>query len=98
MHGLGATVVMVTHDPEVAAVAGRTVRMRNGNIVEDPGGPAHAKEPPAPKARLRRQAWLESLRMGATSVRPRQVPTGPRSAGGADRGAGAGGHRSLSAR
>src|SRR5712691_8458092 len=65
MHDLGATVVMVTHDPDVAAVAGRTVRMRNGNIVEDPGGPAHAKEPPAPKARLRRQAWLESLRMGA---------------------------------
>src|SRR5437660_7999763 len=50
MHDLGATVVMVTHDPDVAAVAGRTVRMRNGNIVEDPGGPVHAKEPPAPKA------------------------------------------------
>src|SRR5437899_4141341 len=67
MHGLGGTVVMVTHDPEVAAVANRIVRMRNGNTVEDPGVPAHAKEPPAPKARLRRQAWLESLRMGATS-------------------------------
>ena len=81
MHGLGATVVMVTHDPDVAAVAGRTVRMRNGNIVEDPGGPAHAKEPPAPKARLRRQAWLESLRMGATSVRRRKLRTGLSSAG-----------------
>src|SRR5437868_12027671 len=38
MHQLGATVVMVTHDPDVAAVADRTVRMRNGNITEDPGG------------------------------------------------------------
>src|SRR5579864_3778708 len=37
MHGLGATVVMVTHDPDVAAVADRIVRMRNGNIVEDAG-------------------------------------------------------------
>src|SRR2546422_2719431 len=82
MHGLGATVVMVTHDPDVAAVAGRTVRMRNGNIVEDPGGAAHAKEPPAPKARLRRQAWLESLRMGATSVRRRKLRTALSSAGG----------------
>src|SRR3989441_11195894 len=83
MHDLGATVVMVTHDPDVAAVAGRTVRMRNGNIVEDPGGPAHAKEPPAPKGRLRRQAWLESLRMGATSVRRRKLRTALSSAGGA---------------
>ena len=81
MHDLGATVVMVTHDPDVAAVAGRTVRMRNGNIVEDPGGPVHAKEPPAPKARLRRQAWLESLRMGATSVRRRKLRTALSSAG-----------------
>src|SRR2546426_12729350 len=67
MHDLGATVVMVTHDPDVAAVAGRTIRMRNGNIVEDPGGPKMAKEPPEGKARLRRLAWVESLRMGATS-------------------------------
>src|SRR5207247_8850813 len=63
MHDLGATVVMVAHDPEAAAVAGRPVRMRNGNIVQDPGGPAHAQAPPAPKARRRRQAWVEELRM-----------------------------------
>src|SRR2546430_8188109 len=81
MHDLGAPVVMVPHDPEVAAVAGRTIRMRNGNIVEAPGGPAHVKEPPAPKARLLRQAWLESLRMGAGSVRRRKLRTGLSSAG-----------------
>src|SRR2546426_7415178 len=72
MHGLGATVVMVTHDPDVAAVAGRTVRMRNGNNVEDPGGAGHAKEPPAPKARLPGQAGLQTPRIGAAHAPPPQ--------------------------
>ena len=31
----GLTVVLVTHEPEVAAYAARTVRMRDGRIVED---------------------------------------------------------------
>lgn len=81
MHNLGATVVMVTHDPDVAAVAGRTIRMRNGNIVEDPGGPHAAKGPPEAKAGVRRLAWVESLRMGATSVRRRKLRTSLSSAG-----------------
>jgi putative ABC transport system ATP-binding protein len=32
---LGSTVVIVTHDPGVAATCERTVRMRDGQIVED---------------------------------------------------------------
>ncbi len=35
----GLTVILVTHEPDVAAYARRTVRMRDGQIVED-GGPA----------------------------------------------------------
>jgi putative ABC transport system ATP-binding protein len=35
---LGATIVIVTHDPSVAAACGRIVRMRNGRIVEDAAG------------------------------------------------------------
>jgi putative ABC transport system ATP-binding protein len=31
----GQTVVMITHDPEVAAKCGRTVHIRDGRIVED---------------------------------------------------------------
>jgi ABC-type lipoprotein export system ATPase subunit/ABC-type antimicrobial peptide transport system permease subunit len=81
MHSLGATVVMVTHDPEVAAVAQRIVRMRNGNIVEDPGGPAATTEVVEPKVGLSRLAWLEPVRMGATSVRRRRLRTALSSAG-----------------
>jgi macrolide transport system ATP-binding/permease protein len=81
MHGLGGTVVMVTHDPEVAAVANRIVRMRNGNIVEDPGGPKVPAKPLQPKEQVRRLAWLQTARMGATSVRRRKLRTALSSAG-----------------
>jgi macrolide transport system ATP-binding/permease protein len=81
MHELGATVVMVTHDPDVATVAGRIVRMRNGNITEDPGGVTALEQPPPAKTRVRRLAWLESLQMGATSIRRRKLRTALSSAG-----------------
>ena len=81
MHDLGATVVMVTHDPDVAAVAGRVVRMRNGNIVEDPGGkPAIAPQEPARTA-VSRLTLLDSARMGAGSVTRRKLRTTLSSAG-----------------
>ncbi|MDG2307112.1 MAG: ABC transporter ATP-binding protein [Candidatus Binatia bacterium] len=35
LHSKGLTVVLVTHDPEVAARAQRLIRMRDGRIVED---------------------------------------------------------------
>ena len=38
----GLTVVLVTHEPEVAAYAARTVRMRDGRIVEDTSAGATA--------------------------------------------------------
>ena len=38
----GLTVVLVTHEPEVAAYAARTVRMRDGRIVEDTSAGAAA--------------------------------------------------------
>ncbi len=81
MHKLGATVVMVTHDPEVAAVAQRTVRMRNGNIVEDPGSPTATGAEVATPGRVNRLALLESFRMGASSIRRRKLRTALSSAG-----------------
>lgn len=39
-HGL--TIVLVTHDPEVGARCHRTVRMRDGRIVDERGEPVHA--------------------------------------------------------
>ena len=38
----GLTVVLVTHEADVAAYAHRTVRMRDGRIVEDTGAAAGA--------------------------------------------------------
>ena len=38
----GLTVVLVTHEVEVAAYANRTVRMRDGRIIEDSGAPVAA--------------------------------------------------------
>ncbi len=43
----GLTVVLVTHEPEVAAYAERTIRMRDGLIVEDSGSPSGAGPEPA---------------------------------------------------
>ena len=81
MHRLGATVVMVTHDPDVAAIAERTVRMRNGSIVEDPGGRKAPDVPAPPKAKSGRLSWLESFRIGASSIRRRKLRTSLSSAG-----------------
>ena len=41
----GLTVVLVTHEAEVAAHARRAVRMRDGRIVEDSGAPAANGQP-----------------------------------------------------
>ena len=35
VHGGGQTVVLVTHDPEVAAHASRQVRLRDGKVEHD---------------------------------------------------------------
>ena len=81
MHGLGATVVMVSHDPDVAAVADRIVRMRNGNIVEDPGSSRPMVSEVVEKAQVRRLSWLDTARMGGRSVTRRKLRTALSSAG-----------------
>ncbi len=56
VNGEGQTIVVVTHDPRIAAAAGRTVRMRDGRI--DDGGRGSGSTPvegealsvPAPNA------------------------------------------------
>ena len=40
--GKRSTVVLVTHDPEVASVARREVRLRDGRVVADEARPAAA--------------------------------------------------------
>ncbi len=48
----GQTVVLVTHDPGIAAAAGRCIRMADGRIVSDtlqPGSPVAGGRPPVPR-------------------------------------------------
>jgi putative ABC transport system ATP-binding protein len=42
LHATGQTIVLVTHDPAVAAVASRTVGMRDGRLESDSGAALNA--------------------------------------------------------
>jgi putative ABC transport system ATP-binding protein len=44
LHGQGQTVIVVTHEPDIAAHCRRTVRMSDGRIVEDRANAARATE------------------------------------------------------
>jgi macrolide transport system ATP-binding/permease protein len=46
LHAEGLTVVLVTHEPSIAAAADRTIRVHDGQIIEDVRKSAHA--PPIP--------------------------------------------------
>lgn len=68
MHSRGATIVLVTHDPAVAAIAERRVRIVDGRIVDDsaPGGkPAvgsvATRNPMAARVRVR-DLWIDAWR------------------------------------
>ena len=39
LHGDGATIILVTHEAEVAAHAGRVIHLRDGRITHDQAGP-----------------------------------------------------------
>ena len=39
LHTAGRTIVLITHEPDVAAVAGRVIRMRDGTVYEEPPAP-----------------------------------------------------------
>ena len=43
LHASGRTVVLITHEPDVAAAAQRTVRIRDGNIQEEPARAGSAR-------------------------------------------------------
>jgi macrolide transport system ATP-binding/permease protein len=70
----GATVVLVTHDPEVARRARRVVRMIDGRAIElDRGNPTVRKQDPVtPPARLH---WRDSLKVGLGSAGRRPLRT-----------------------
>ncbi|WKB55235.1 ABC transporter ATP-binding protein [Eleftheria terrae] len=47
LHGQGITIVLVTHEQDVAAWAGRCLLFRDGHIVEDRQQPPHRAKAPA---------------------------------------------------
>jgi ABC-type lipoprotein export system ATPase subunit/ABC-type antimicrobial peptide transport system permease subunit len=70
----GATVVLVTHDPEVARRAHRVVRMIDGRAIElGPGNPTVRKQEPLdPPPRLH---WRDTLKVGLGSAGRRPLRT-----------------------
>ncbi|MHB8588929.1 MAG: ABC transporter ATP-binding protein/permease [Candidatus Dormibacteraceae bacterium] len=70
----GATVVLVTHDPEVARRARRVVRMIDGRAIElDAGNPTVRKQEPVdPAPRL---DWRDTLKVGLGSAGRRPLRT-----------------------
>jgi putative ABC transport system ATP-binding protein len=46
LHGSGQTVVVVTHEPDIAAHCRRTIRLADGRIVEDVANPPRARVAP----------------------------------------------------
>ncbi len=70
----GATVVLVTHDPEVARHARRVVRMIDGRAVElDAGKPTVRSQEPVDQAP--RMHWRDTLRVGLGSAGRRPLRT-----------------------
>ncbi|NTV28680.1 MAG: ATP-binding cassette domain-containing protein [Candidatus Omnitrophica bacterium] len=47
LHSQGKTVILVTHEPEIAAQAGRIITMRDGQIVSDQIQPGNVADPVA---------------------------------------------------
>ena len=70
----GATVVLVTHDPEVARRARRVVRMIDGRAIElEPGNPTVRKQEPVDLAP--RLHWRDTLKVGLGSAGRRPLRT-----------------------
>ena len=70
----GATVVLVTHDPEVARRARRVIRMIDGRAIElESGSPTVRKQEPVdPAPRLH---WRDTLKVGVGSAGRRPLRT-----------------------
>jgi macrolide transport system ATP-binding/permease protein len=76
LHRAGHTVILITHDPELAGQAERTIQIKDGVIVEDTGTPARrlvpaAGAPPVVEAadgRLMPEV-MEAVKMAVRSLR-----------------------------
>lgn len=64
LHRRGMTVIMVTHDPEVARYADRVIRLRDGRVVADSGGDRQTARAPVPAPPVTRLQPRDALLMG----------------------------------
>ncbi|MEI4484984.1 MacB family efflux pump subunit [Frigidibacter sp. MR17.14] len=86
LNAQGHTIIIVTHDPEVAAQATRVVEIRDGRILSDSGTPAGgaAGDPGAlvkDQAGTRRQAPLAGAETGANAATAAESEAGTFAAG-----------------
>ena len=63
----GVTIIVVTHEVDIAAYADRTVTMRDGQVMSD----RRASKPVPPS----RKATAEPVRAGLSPLRPREAPS-----------------------
>ncbi|HEX5514028.1 MAG TPA: MacB family efflux pump subunit [Gammaproteobacteria bacterium] len=73
LHADGHTILLITHDAEVAAHAERIIQIKDGRIVEDSGAPASSRParlqpPPAQQAKLLPEL-TEAVKMALRSLR-----------------------------
>jgi putative ABC transport system ATP-binding protein len=57
LHGLGVTIVVITHDRDIAARMGRRIEMRDGQIISDSAPKALGSQTPAPGDRSHREDY-----------------------------------------
>ena len=75
LNHLGATVILVTHDPEVARRAGRVIRMRDGRAIELEGERHRNIRNQDAVAPPRRMHWRDTLQLGLSSTGRRPLRT-----------------------
>ncbi|WP_303292687.1 MacB family efflux pump subunit [Marinobacter sp. ST-43] len=68
----GHTIILITHDPDVATVARRQIRIADGEIVEDTGAEVPSVAMPATEQNGRRRSrlgdWQEALKSAVRSL------------------------------
>lgn len=77
----GATVVLITHDPELARRANRAIHLRDGRVVSDAGRQRRTARAPDSLAPPRRLSRADALTLGLRSAGRRPLRTALTAAG-----------------
>jgi macrolide transport system ATP-binding/permease protein len=72
----GVTIVMVTHEPDIAAFADRTLTMRDGEIISDERRISAAPQSPGVSGPSERKAALQARSVAVSVARPIQTVWG----------------------